>query len=396
MRIQDILEALEQGSKKILIPPESAVKYTPEILEKYTKIATQGPLKYHVQTAQLMMKKPNESQEEWGRDIIAMGMATRLWQLIERQCSDVVGAMKSTGRLLYRGATYYGPAYLAAPWAARKPKDTSRDIQTTVDDFLQAAGFQALRGNSIYATSNRMDANSYVHGGGAKQPGKLHAIFPLNGSHITWNSKIDDFYSTIVDSPSNYFDPEEWLNSPPEEVIDAARLYNKMHDLVYDAYQVASELNNPTLKSFFTILLAEFPHIPKDFGQDVHLTQNFFKQYGEEFAKNKLNQLANYFPPNKQPPTPLKIFNKVTYLTSFLKEVPQIQKALMVAMTKSKPNEREQAERLGFRMGDWPAALESGNEIYINGQYVAVALSTFDQPSRYFEDILKTYLNIDI
>ena len=40
--------------------------------------------------------------------------------------------------------------------------------------------------------------------------------------------------------------------------------------------------------------------------------------------------------------------------------------------------------------------IQNYNEIYINGQYVAVALSTFDQPSRYFEDILKTYLNIDI
>lgn len=116
----------------------------------------------------------------------------RIVSMIQTKCSDALVGMSEAQDFLYRG-TKGGTSeeFVGRSRNDRRAKSSSYEMQVNIDKAFTMAGFQALRSNSIYATSNMMDASMY---GSATN---LFLIFPVNGFKFTWSPIIDDLYVDI-------------------------------------------------------------------------------------------------------------------------------------------------------------------------------------------------------
>jgi len=209
MLIQELTEAaLKPGSKILIFNWQQEDRPNREFIP----LGRKSPLLPHARSLYLDPKHD--------RDMAHLGMITQLWKQITSSCSQSLAAMRASRRALYRGAGG-AMAYWGQPWQSRRPADTHRDEQALVDQFLEQAGFAARRGNSIFATSNIRQAVDYGD--------DLYLVFPVNGAAITWNRRIVDFYSDVVENEpvKNYL--EQALTSgkgskPPNLVKIADKL----------------------------------------------------------------------------------------------------------------------------------------------------------------------------
>lgn len=111
---------------------------------------------------------------------------------IKKNCSDFL--TQSHGSPLYRGVhrnqlqhlvVNKSDIFLGNSEKNRLPKNSDAAAQLAIDAHLKAAGFKALRSNSIFCTGNSRETAGY---------GNMYYIFPLNGFTFTWNDKITDLY----------------------------------------------------------------------------------------------------------------------------------------------------------------------------------------------------------
>lgn len=116
-----------------------------------------------------------------------------LMHRIENECSDFVSVMKSHG-FLYHGFKgikkydYNSPLqFTAASIKNRTPKDTPTWAQIKIDKMLRKAGFEAIRGNSLFCTANVFTASYY---------GVPYFIFPVNGFKYTY-CNMRDLYAAM-------------------------------------------------------------------------------------------------------------------------------------------------------------------------------------------------------
>lgn len=117
----------------------------------------------------------------------------RLIKLVQKNCSEYLSDVSSTGKLLYRGFTEYrdrmaygeyksnGPLYfIGKSREDRLPIGSNysdkhsfqRICQLTCDIYLKLVGFSALRSNSTFVSSTQEMANMW---------GEKYIIFPING-----------------------------------------------------------------------------------------------------------------------------------------------------------------------------------------------------------------------
>lgn len=115
----------------------------------------------------------------------------KLFEKIEKDCSQYLAAVKDAGLWLYRGSS--GPdEFVGKSWETRRAKDSSREAQVVFDEMLASLGFVALRGNSIFATSNWDHASGFGD--------QVYVIFPVNGrSHFTYTVSEDLTLTDILD-----------------------------------------------------------------------------------------------------------------------------------------------------------------------------------------------------
>ncbi len=101
--------------------------------------------------------------------------------------SDFLKLYRRSRNLLYHGEwTYADPLmFIKTSRPNRIPKDTPEELQNALDKKLKQAGFEAVRGNSIFCSGSLSFVKDY---------GTPYAIFPLNGFDFTWSWKIEDFY----------------------------------------------------------------------------------------------------------------------------------------------------------------------------------------------------------
>ena len=123
---------------------------------------------------------------------------TELSNLIWRECSDFVNFYRKNKQVLYRGigrgAT--APAFFkSAPRTDRNPLTSTSLMQSMFDSYLKRKGFQALRSNSIFTTSDKNQASAY---------GDLYVIFPTNGTPFSWSTKQPD----VILDDSDLFNPK--------------------------------------------------------------------------------------------------------------------------------------------------------------------------------------------
>lgn len=116
----------------------------------------------------------------------------KIWlDKISQDCVQYLTEVKKAKRWLYRGTS--GPdAFVAKSWHERAPKDSDREAQVLFDQLLAQLGAVALRGNSIFTTSD------YWH---TKEFGDhTYIIFPVDGkSHYTYTNQSDLVMDNISD-----------------------------------------------------------------------------------------------------------------------------------------------------------------------------------------------------
>ena len=115
----------------------------------------------------------------------------KLFEKIEKDCSQYLEAVREAGEWLYRGSS--GPdEFVGKSWETRRAKDSSREAQVVFDEMLASLGFVALRGNSIFATSDWDHASSFGD--------QVYVIFPVDGrSHFTYTVSEDLTLTDILD-----------------------------------------------------------------------------------------------------------------------------------------------------------------------------------------------------
>lgn len=123
--------------------------------------------------------------------------AFRYWTNIQKNCSEYINATKATKKVLFRGRRKadMDSAFVGLSHNDRYPANTSPARQREFDNILRAAGFKALRSNSIFATPYDEDAAWY---------GNLYIVFPFNGCSYTWSRKFTDLYSAAVWNYSSF------------------------------------------------------------------------------------------------------------------------------------------------------------------------------------------------
>ena len=110
---------------------------------------------------------------------------------IDTDCTEYLAQVKQAKRWLYSCASG-APAYVAKSWLTRRPKDTDKQAQIIFDQMLAQLGFVALRGNSIFTTSN--------FGHAAQWGDRVYVIFPVDKlSHYTYTNQSDLVLDNVDD-----------------------------------------------------------------------------------------------------------------------------------------------------------------------------------------------------
>jgi hypothetical protein len=107
-----------------------------------------------------------------------------IWlRILTRHCTEAIAAYRnSRGKMLYRGMKTRLPWFRAASHQARRPKDSNTAISGVFDRLLVRCGAQALRSNSVFATSD------YEH---TTKFGDVYVIFPIDGFQFTYTNSRD-------------------------------------------------------------------------------------------------------------------------------------------------------------------------------------------------------------
>ena len=197
--------------------------------------------------------------------------AQKMFDILDRECSDFLQAFKETEKFLFRGLRETVSVFEGRSRLDRKPKDSRSAISQRFDQALKNAGFQALRSNSIFTTSNRWDAEGYGN--------TLYLIFPKNGFdflHTTSRDLILDTAERILDlNLMNQFIDQlhQWLQNNVADYINTAIGLNaKYHNHVYvlDNLKDAFEHEGNPLK-----IPEEFNKTMEDFVTDQGILDSY-------------------------------------------------------------------------------------------------------------------------
>jgi len=248
---------------------------------------------------------------------------------IKQHCSDIVKLMKVSGIFLYRGVkNQSATVFVGQSRQDRQPKDTRQDISAYFDKALASHGFKALRGNSIFVTSNLQQAAGY---------GEAYAIFPMNGFDYTYTSMTDLIIRNghLIEYPDNLIeDVSEWYNKNMGKFDNDKdpEVASKMHEIHWDVMSVQNISD-------------------RDPDASVHILN------AKASLCQSLGQLANLGPQN----------SKVDTNDPFIQQFRSFDKS------SSKNWSLDAAiKNLEPKNTDILVAMRQGREIFINGKYVAV------------------------
>jgi len=248
---------------------------------------------------------------------------------IEEHCSDIIKLMKVSGIFLYRGVKNQSTTvFVGQSRQDREPKDTRQDISAYFDKALASHGFKALRGNSIFVTSNLLQAAGY---------GDTYAIFPMNGFDYTYTSMTDLIIRNghLIEYPDNLIeDVSEWYNKNMGKFDNDkdSEVASKMHEIHWDVMSVQNISD-------------------RDPDASVHILN------AKASLCQSLGQLANLGPQN----------SKVDTNDPFIQQFGSFDKS------SSKNWSLDAAiKNLEPKNTNILVAMKQGREIFINGKYVAV------------------------
>lgn len=130
-------------------------------------------------------------------------------RILERDCSEFIRELKSSGSLLFRGimSLRNGPVVeddntISGLWLkeARKSRytvDMDPDISYVFDDKFKELFDVKLRSEGVFATKNPITASDYSSFTGENRYKKAYLFFPIGSYRYFWNPKIYDLFSDI-------------------------------------------------------------------------------------------------------------------------------------------------------------------------------------------------------
>jgi hypothetical protein len=246
-------------------------------------------------------------------------------------CSESIAAMREAKSFLYRGIkSTKGDIFLGRPRANRNAVDTKGSIQKEVDKFYTAAGFTALRSNSIFCCGDINTAISY---------GDPYIIFPINGFAFTWSPKIYDFYDYMQSKDIN--NPSDLYSN--QDVLDTIR---KSSD------RIANKLDSIIIKRRFD-----------DVGDELYYIKVWFNDISYEYNPKEIPKFLmkaskKCFDIEKKYKVDLKTIH------AYISEINELLKTTILTSDQVLSN-------LQYTDKDFAAALKSKKEIIVNGEYYA-------------------------
>ena len=339
-------DPVKDAKVKELAANMAAIKAELEAIKKKQKLL----YKKHDNIIQQQVKLPVRIDEK----------TLRYFHLVEKECSQALAAMRASRSILCRGVDGTpGKVFIGKPFDDRKPLDSSADDQTLFDAWLEVTGFKAFRGNSIFTTANPDFASGF---------GKLHLVFPKNGFQFTWSPIHDDvIVDYIVDDYRNGDeDDNEDMEVELEDLVsnmdDAISSYVDWFDDKEDIQKVKAMTGSVAYKSFLSTY-KQFQNKKSTLEVTIPVIQAYLNF--EATVKKKLPDFSAY--DRKQ-------------MMMFIKEFQGAKvapKGPGAELAKIKETAMEMVKKEKFTSKDFPAALRSGNEIYVHGEYIAFEYTVY-------------------
>jgi len=139
----------------------------------------------------------------------------QLMEIIQQRCAGYIAQFIKGNAYLYRGSTG-ASEFIGRSWDSRQSKHSYEPAQELFDVMLARQGFVALRGNSIFATSDWEHASEFGD--------KVYFIFPVDGlSHYTYTNRNDLVLHNLTEVGVN----KDLVKDIVDQVIQGLNTYNK-------------------------------------------------------------------------------------------------------------------------------------------------------------------------
>lgn len=264
------------------------------------------------------------------------------FDLISKNCSEFIQQIYGKGVALYRGAEDAPDVYIGKPFDKRVPRDSDPKMQAGFDAALEAAGFSALRRNSVFCTGDIGQAMNY---------GTVYLMFPKNGYKFTWSTKVHDLTN---DEFEQYQTWQEML----QEVSGVSS------DDFYHSLNRAQQSLESVLDKF-DLVKQQYPKVKLQDLSNLNLLISDCLEglTSKGYFISKLNVWIKKFQDFSS-----KVLMKDKGFAAFLNSI-----AVETNPKKLRNMQLNLVKNLGYRNTDILAAIKSHNEIFLSGEYYAVS-----------------------
>jgi hypothetical protein len=233
---------------------------------------------------------------------------------INKECSNYLKVFDETNIYLYRGRrNFEGSVIESESIENRQTLDSSEENTKVYDNTLKLLGIKALRSNSIFTTSKKIMAEGY---------GDVYVIIPKNTAVYSWSKKYRDL---ILD-----YDHNE-LKSPVYSTKLKKLIHKEIDRLDKNSYNMKL---TPNERQYMCVLC------------------DLLEITDMSIAPKLVNWIAK-----KVPDSPILAFTDEILVPKV--DINKFQKKYQVTDK------------------DLPAALKSGHEVLIHGQYFAISIEDF-------------------
>lgn len=309
----------------------------------------------------------------------------KILSLIKRDCKVFLQDVKTSDDFLYRGIRKTpGRYFKGASRNSRRVKDSSNEIQKFIDMVLKAAGFTALRSNSIFTTTSKSNAGGY---------GDTFLIFPIDGFQFTYSNHRDLYSDLSTDSVrmfvNNFFPKNLHLMDVEKGLAEFDKIYREPFEnlrnnakALYDQALLNKEDSNIELYRSAANILGQ-------------LHRYIEHEYGISYIVGSLNGLESLIQELNGIPDVMKAIGLTPkFLAAFKKDSNKLAK--IDADSKKLSNYKklitpetipEIVNYHGFTNKNLANGMNKGVEIYIHGAYYAIKFDNYSQ-----EDFIKKML----
>ena len=261
------------------------------------------------------------------------------------ECGQALKEFKMSGKLLFRGASGAPDMFRSTPFRQRRPTDSPAAMHEIFTKLMSLAGMVATRSNSIFCTADKRAAEDY---------GDPYIIIPTDGFFFSWSSQVRDLYHDIFNHlmfAEALLLPDHLFKSLTQQMsVVGLTIHRKCH---MDPLIVHDELCE--LGKFISDVACRHSYNQDqdyiDFRKHLGTFLASQKQYYEALGGEMLLS-----------PTQLDYLQQIYTATDIKNVSPELAKHIV-------------CDRYHYSDEYFTAALQSGHEITLAGEYYSIAYS---------------------